>query len=245
MAKPILLLDVDGVINCFGSIWTPEYDAEHFDGGGPRAVNGFEVRMRHETPDLIRKLGKAFDVVWCTAWMEEAHPAFQEWLGLPEEPWPHIEFVGWNGMLKAGGSWKLHHVAAWLEEFAPDRPVVWIDDDLGQPDLDWSKERSAETMLFKPGPARGLTRAIATSALKFAHDWDFDVFERGMLAEIDRTTELIASCHERVGCPKCLAPIGTRCVRAWAAYVRIGKFHDGPALKHPHKERWTQEVPAR
>ncbi|MET0601862.1 MAG: HAD domain-containing protein [Baekduia sp.] len=237
MAKPILLLDVDGVINCFGSIWTPEYNAEHFIGGGPCAVGDFQVHVRHETPGLIRELAEAFEVVWCTAWMEEAH-LLKDLLGLPEEPWRHIEFTGWNGMLKQGGSWKLHHVAAWLEEFAPDRPAVWIDDDLGQPDLEWSKERSAQTTLFRPGPARGLTRTITNGALEIANDWNFAKFERGMLAQIDRTAELIASCHERVPCPRCEAEIGQRCCN-----VRRG--FEGTRLKHPHKERWTQVVPAR
>lgn len=57
----------------------------------------------------------------------------------------------------------------------------------------------------------------------------------------------IALCHEKVACPKCGAPIGTRCRSMPRGYRPLD--HGGhPAareLKHPHRQRWTQVVPAR
>lgn len=46
--------------------------------------------------------------------------------------------------------------------------------------------------------------------------------------------ERIATCHERVVCPRCVAPVGERCIRA----RRDGRFSllDQP-LKHSHAER--------
>lgn len=45
----------------------------------------------------------------------------------------------------------------------------------------------------------------------------------------------IASCHERVACPKCGAEVGVRC------WTPARSRH----TKHPHRERWTLVVPAR
>lgn len=59
---------------------------------------------------------------------------------------------------------------------------------------------------------------------------------RRMFAAADDLIERIATCHERVACPRCGAPVGQRC-RALPKNVR--------ATKHPHDERWRQETPAR
>jgi hypothetical protein len=61
--------------------------------------------------------------------------------------------------------------------------------------------------------------------------------------------QLIETCHERRECPKCLAPIGSRC-RAMprgysAAFARRGLLQPSKLLKHPHRERYQQEVPVR
>lgn len=58
-----------------------------------------------------------------------------------------------------------------------------------------------------------------------------DPTEVELLAEADRLNAAIASCHERVVCPRCRASIGRRC-------RRVGTFvSDSPPLKHPHAER--------
>jgi hypothetical protein len=242
--KPLLLLDVDGVLNCFGSLWSPEYEKRHFDGGCARMSDDghFTLRVRHETAGQLAELAAAFDVVWCTAWMDRAHPQFQKWLGLPEEPWPHIEFAGdWDRMLAAqegGSSWKLGHVYAWLEKNAPDRPLVWLDDDLGQADYDWAAQRTrtASTLLLRTSPAIGVTRELTDAMLRFAQRCHVeDAFEE----IVARSAELIATCHERRACPTCAAPRGFRCVRKgsmWGA---------SPPLKHAHEARWSEEVPRR
>jgi hypothetical protein len=62
----------------------------------------------------------------------------------------------------------------------------------------------------------------------------------------DEMNALVASCHERVPCPTCGAPIGERCCAmplGWGgvcAQVGVGR-----TLKHPHPARWRQEVPPR
>jgi hypothetical protein len=52
-----------------------------------------------------------------------------------------------------------------------------------------------------------------------------------------------ATCHERVACPYCGAPVGQRCVRVnaavapWGRYAHVGPDGAPPPLKHPHRER--------
>lgn len=60
------------------------------------------------------------------------------------------------------------------------------------------------------------------------------------LTEAARVAEQrIATCHERVACPACGVPRGHRCIR------KGGGWGTSTPLKHPHRERWTQVVPAR
>ncbi|MEV4603864.1 hypothetical protein AB0K15_41620 [Amycolatopsis sp. NPDC049253] len=40
--------------------------------------------------EVLRQLSSEFDVVWASAWSHNAHPAWQELLGLPAEPWPFL-----------------------------------------------------------------------------------------------------------------------------------------------------------
>jgi hypothetical protein len=64
-----------------------------------------------------------------------------------------------------------------------------------------------------------------------------DAFLASMAAAVAEAQRQIATCHERRACPTCRQPIGFRCIRK-------GQLA-GPPLKHPHKARWTQEVPER
>lgn len=67
--------------------------------------------------------------------------------------------------------------------------------------------------------------------------------ERSLLEAAAEANERIRTCHQVVACPRCGAPIGTRC-------YRVGRTSSWPIggatpLKNPHQERWTQVQPAR
>ncbi len=56
----------------------------------------------------------------------------------------------------------------------------------------------------------------------------------------------IANCHEQVACPTCSAPVGKRCRSMPRGYRPLDIGHPrARELRHPHKRRWTQVVPAR
>jgi hypothetical protein len=66
---------------------------------------------------------------------------------------------------------------------------------------------------------------------------------------VSRINHKIETCHKRVACPKCKAPVGQRCwkvnsKRYLSPEPGVGMI---PAVecKSPHEERWTQEVPKR
>jgi len=78
--------------------------------------------------------------------------------------------------------------------------------------------------------------------------------ERALMVAADEANERIRTCHEVVACPRCHAPIGSRCAALQGAggggyamlEVRAGKWPPrttyvqmGRELKHPHRERWT------
>lgn len=69
---------------------------------------------------------------------------------------------------------------------------------------------------------------------------DIEAVMRAAAADLE---DRIAACHDVVACPKCKAPVGTRCVFRPAGAA--GGFVARRTLKHPHKQRWTLVVPAR
>lgn len=62
-----------------------------------------------------------------------------------------------------------------------------------------------------------------------------DETERALLAAAERLRERVETCHERVACPKCAAPRGSRC---WDLRHRHGpQDAPPPYAKHSHRER--------
>lgn len=60
----------------------------------------------------------------------------------------------------------------------------------------------------------------------------------GMEEAVRELNERVASVHERVGCPKCWAPVGVRCCAMPAGYViGVRGGGRGRTLKSPHAER--------
>ena len=62
-----------------------------------------------------------------------------------------------------------------------------------------------------------------------------DPTEAALLEAAAEAERRIATCHERVACPRCRAPVGSRC----------RSMLSGVVTKHPHRERWTLVQPAR
>jgi hypothetical protein len=143
LRKPLLLLDVDGVLNPFPD--TPDgYSEYRFF-----PEDDEPVRLCAEHADWLRELTADFEIAWVSAWGGAANehicsafglPAFRV-VALPEAPFEPRE--------------KVPAVAA----FAGDRPAAWVDDVVTDEARAWSRSRRAPTLLVEVASARGLTRA--------------------------------------------------------------------------------------
>lgn len=152
-ASPVLVLDVDGVLNPYAAPVCPAGYTEHalFPGEEP-------VRLCRAHGDWIRQLVTRFEVAWCTGWGPEANRLLAPILALPRFPvitLPPAPFAPAD---------KVPAVAA----FVADRPVVWLDDLLTPEARRWAAGRSPATLLIDVDPAHGLRRSMIDRALSWA-----------------------------------------------------------------------------
>jgi hypothetical protein len=149
-SRPLLFLDVDGVIGRFGV---------QAEGRGRRIerTGYLPLDVDERIAGWLRSLDEAFEVVWATSWFEDA-----------------------NGILPALGLELSWPVLAWTErklpeilELAGERPFAWVDDDV-QRELDQLRDRGEapnlgeRRLLIRPDPARGLTESHVEELLAFA-----------------------------------------------------------------------------
>jgi HAD domain in Swiss Army Knife RNA repair proteins len=152
---PLLLLDVDGVLNPFAAPACPPGYTEHefFPGEEP-------VRLCRAHGPWLQELATRFQIVWATAWGTEANRLLAPLLELPDLPvicFPPVPFQPRD---------KLPAVI----KYAESRPVTWIDDTLTPEAHTWAAERRIPTLLIGVDPAVGLTRPIVDRSLQWAND---------------------------------------------------------------------------
>ena len=122
--KPLILIDVDGVVNAFGKRGWPQgtrwYDL--FADGGDET---YRLRVAAPVLDAIDRWTGRADVQWHTTWQEHVYNWTKQvnftWLPTTYAP----EYKLWDNQ-HAKGWWKVPAVIRALEQ----RPVVWIDDDI-------------------------------------------------------------------------------------------------------------------
>jgi hypothetical protein len=127
---PILLLDVDGVLNA-ARIDLPE-------GWKRGTFNGFVLSWDPTVTARLRKLhesGRA-EIQWLTTWTTNADQLLAEPMGLPRGLKTHARAdaapTGLLGPLGGEAGWWKLAVAREVAEAEPDRRIVWVDDDLAE-----------------------------------------------------------------------------------------------------------------
>lgn len=176
--KPLLLVDIDGVLSLFG--FPPHAAPEgslHFVDGIPHYLSA--TAARH-----LLALVSLFELVWCSGWEERADEHLPHLLGLPRGL-PHLSFGrrggadgGRAGGTSAGGAhgaaatgervgtavgrsidghWKL----AAIDVYVGERALAWIDDCLNAACRAWARARAAPTLLVQTSPGVGLGESEA------------------------------------------------------------------------------------
>lgn len=155
--KPVLFVDVDGVISLFG--FSPSLE----DVPGPfHWIDGVAHCISPGAGERLVRLSEHFELVWATGWEEKAN----EYLPfILELPFPHLPVVTFDGRAVFGSAhWKL----AALTEYAGDRPAAWIDDNLDDACQLWALNRPAPTLLVRTRCAEGLTDAHVDDLLAWS-----------------------------------------------------------------------------
>jgi hypothetical protein len=139
--KPLLAVDVDGVISLFGFEERPAHTQLQLVDGVPHCIS-------LPCGDRLRRLAERFELVWASGWEDKANFYLPELLGLPDLP--HVSF---DLEARSGDAhWKL----AALEAYAGERPIAWIDDNFDDSCFEWAERRPAPTLLVPTEPHLGL-----------------------------------------------------------------------------------------
>jgi hypothetical protein len=149
-ARPLLLIDVDGVVSLFGFPRTPPA------GLLPAAVDGIPHFLSPHAGPLLTRLSATFDCVWCTGWEERAEEHLPRLLKLPGG-WPHLTFATEPGVSER--HWKLASIES---ATGPERPLAWIDDAFDASCTAWAAARPGPTLLVQTDPATGLREEHVT-----------------------------------------------------------------------------------
>lgn len=175
--RPLLLVDIDGVISLFG--FSPRDVRE----GGFHSIDGIPHFLSTAAAENLLRLVSVFDLAWCSGWEEKADEYLPHLLGLPRGL-PFLSFDR-DGMYEVGAAkedgmaadsgvagmaadsgvarvtrahWKLDAIDAFA---GPRRALAWIDDAFDESCHAWAAARQAPTLLVQTAPQAGLTEQEA------------------------------------------------------------------------------------
>jgi len=147
---PILLLDVDGVLNA-ARLDLP-------DGWQRGTFNGFVLSWDPTVTARLRELHESgrVEIQWLTTWTTNADRLLAEPMGLPRGLKTHAPTgmapTGFLGPLGGRSGWWKLVAAREVAEAEPDRRIVWIDDDLAAQATDTVEWLSAHTQILVVAP---------------------------------------------------------------------------------------------
>ena len=141
--RPILAVDIDGVVSLFGF-------EEGMEGapGEFHLIDGMLHCISLPTGDRLNRLAESYDLVWASGWEDRANDHLPQILGVPELP-----YLTFEGRARFGTAhWKLDA----LDEYARGRPLAWIDDSLDGSCFQWAEARKDPTLLVPTESSIGL-----------------------------------------------------------------------------------------
>jgi hypothetical protein len=154
--RPILAVDVDGVISLFGFEGPIEEVRGRF-----HLIDGIAHCISDTAGGQLRRLAAVYELIWATGWEDRANDHLPRILGLPEK----LPCLRFDGRARFGTAhWKIDAI----DECAGARPVAWIDDSLDESCYRWASEREAPTLLVPTESDVGLTEAHTEALLSWA-----------------------------------------------------------------------------
>jgi uncharacterized membrane protein len=158
MQRPILAVDVDGVISLFGFDDPPDRSVARFE-----LIDGMVHCISSAAGSRLLRLADHYDLVWATGWEERANDHLPLLLGLPTE----LPVLTFGGRARFGTAhWKLDA----LDDYVGTRPLAWIDDSLDQSCHEWAQRREAPTLLVQTRSDIGLTDAHVTTLIRWSRE---------------------------------------------------------------------------
>jgi hypothetical protein len=147
LTKPLLLVDIDGVISLYGFEWDKR------PPGTWLTVDGQPHLISATAGAHLRELTTCYELAWCSGWEEKANEYLPLALGLPA-PLPFLTFE----RKPAGGRphWKLPAIEAYAGQ---TRALAWIDDAHDDESRAWAERRPGPTYLVDTEPPSGMTSA--------------------------------------------------------------------------------------
>jgi len=154
--RPILAVDVDGVVSLFGFEGPIESVPGRF-----HLIDGIAHCISDSAGRELRRLNEIYELIWATGWEQRANDHLPQLLGLPGE----LPCLHFDGRARFGTAhWKLEA----LGEYARDRPLAWIDDSLDESCFDWARDRYGPTLLVPTESDIGITPAHTEALLSWA-----------------------------------------------------------------------------
>ena len=125
---PILLLDVDGVLNAARADLPAGWERGTFNGYVLTWDPTITARLR-----ALHESGRV-EIQWLTTWTTDADRLLAEPMGLPRGLVTHARAdsapIGFSGVFGGRSSWWKLAAAQAVAESEPDRRIIWVDDDL-------------------------------------------------------------------------------------------------------------------
>ncbi len=147
---PILLLDVDGVLNAARADLPAGWERGTF--------NGYVLTWDPTITARLRKLHESgrVEIQWLTTWTTDADRLLAEPMGLPRGLVTHARAdtapTGFAGVFDGRSSWWKLAAARTVAEAEPDRRIVWVDDDLAEQAADTGEWLAAHPRVLVVAP---------------------------------------------------------------------------------------------
>lgn len=142
MTRPLLAVDVDGVLNALprkGDKLQPGWQRGSASAHAPGWSEPHTFPMRYDPRAGAKLMALAeetsAELVWLTSWEQDANTAISPLVGLPTDL-PVVDLApGRMGMKFSEHRSPGQVKALSLKVYQPDRPVLWLDDDVTARDV--------------------------------------------------------------------------------------------------------------